>query len=192
MLKKNTLAIAVAMGLGSATTQAVTFNMTYMDFLGTDVDNPNVTGTVDTVGGGSGNFNSGGTPFFGHEWTATVAATFETTGAGTWNFSGVTGASSTGSYNFSLGAGQVAMGLLFNWNNNAGIPTLNIVNADGTGVDIDGDGVLGTQWVAGCCAGTPIGFAGTVVTTVPVPATVWLFGSGLLGLASMARRKKAV
>ena len=29
------------------------------------------------------------------------------------------------------------------------------------------------------------------VSTVPVPAAVWLFGSGLLGLISVARRKKA-
>jgi hypothetical protein len=29
-----------------------------------------------------------------------------------------------------------------------------------------------------------------VPTVVPVPAAVWLFGSGLLGLAGMARRKK--
>lgn len=28
------------------------------------------------------------------------------------------------------------------------------------------------------------------VTAVPIPAAVWLFGSGLLGLVSMARRKK--
>ena len=31
---------------------------------------------------------------------------------------------------------------------------------------------------------------GIAVTTVPVPAAVWLFGSGLLGLISIARRKK--
>jgi len=30
---------------------------------------------------------------------------------------------------------------------------------------------------------------GLAVTTVPVPAAVWLFGSGLLGLTGMARRK---
>jgi hypothetical protein len=29
-----------------------------------------------------------------------------------------------------------------------------------------------------------------VPTVVPVPAAVWLFGSGLMGLAGIARRKK--
>ena len=28
-------------------------------------------------------------------------------------------------------------------------------------------------------------------TVVPVPAAVWLFGSGLIGLIGIARRKKA-
>ncbi len=31
----------------------------------------------------------------------------------------------------------------------------------------------------------------TVVSAVPVPAAVWLFGSGLLGLIGVARRKRA-
>jgi hypothetical protein len=30
-----------------------------------------------------------------------------------------------------------------------------------------------------------------VVSPVPIPAAVWLFGSGLLGLIGIARRKKA-
>jgi hypothetical protein len=30
------------------------------------------------------------------------------------------------------------------------------------------------------------------VAAVPVPAAVWLFGSGLLGLIGVARRKKTV
>lgn len=34
-------------------------------------------------------------------------------------------------------------------------------------------------------------FADFQVTTVPVPAAVWLFGSGLIGLAGIARRKKS-
>jgi len=35
------------------------------------------------------------------------------------------------------------------------------------------------------------GAVGLVVNPVPVPAAVWLFGSGLLGLAGIARRKNA-
>jgi len=31
----------------------------------------------------------------------------------------------------------------------------------------------------------------TEITAVPVPAAMWLFGSGLLGLISMTRRKAA-
>jgi hypothetical protein len=33
--------------------------------------------------------------------------------------------------------------------------------------------------------------SGVALTSVPVPAAVWLFGSGLLGLVAIARRKKA-
>ena len=33
---------------------------------------------------------------------------------------------------------------------------------------------------------------GTAVTTIPIPAAVWLFGSGILGLASVARRKRKI
>jgi hypothetical protein len=35
------------------------------------------------------------------------------------------------------------------------------------------------------------GDIGVIVNPVPVPAAVWLFGSGLIGLAGVARRKKA-
>ena len=46
---------------------------------------------------------------------------------------------------------------------------------------------------------TPFGLEGVqyslsltgVISSVPVPAAIWLFGSGLLGLVGMARRKKA-
>ena len=31
---------------------------------------------------------------------------------------------------------------------------------------------------------------GTAVTTIPLPATVWLFGSGLIGLLGVARRRR--
>ena len=36
-----------------------------------------------------------------------------------------------------------------------------------------------------------LGRIDTIVSTVPVPGAIWLFGSGLLGLVGIARRKKA-
>ena len=40
-------------------------------------------------------------------------------------------------------------------------------------------------------AGGEVWFDNVSVSAVPVPAAVWLFGSGLIGLAGFARRKKA-
>jgi hypothetical protein len=71
-----------------------------------------------------------------------------------------------------------------------GIPVLNIMNADGSGVDLDSDGTLGTTMAAGPFKGAPVGFSATPAA-VPVPAAVWLFGSGLMGLVGIARRRKA-
>lgn len=66
------------------------------------------------------------------------------------------------------------------------------------------DGTYGNtytlQYTATVPAGDPSGFGGVqyylyltgTVTAVPVPAAVWMFGSGLLGLVGIARRKKKV
>jgi len=49
---------------------------------------------------------------------------------------------------------------------------------------------LGNEAAAGADAGMALVAANS--TVVPVPAAVWLFGSGLLGLVGIARRKAAV
>lgn len=45
------------------------------------------------------------------------------------------------------------------------------------------------HWIIEGCATTSAG--GLCVSPVPVPATAWLFGTGLAGLAGVARRRKA-
>jgi hypothetical protein len=55
---------------------------------------------------------------------------------------------------------------------------------------VDGDGVMGIPMQTG---GPFAGFSANMTSTpdavIPVPAAVWLFGSGLMGLAAVARRK---
>lgn len=42
-----------------------------------------------------------------------------------------------------------------------------------------------------CCAGGSLFWDDVSLTAVPVPAAVWLFGSGLLGLVGVARRRRS-
>ncbi len=46
-------------------------------------------------------------------------------------------------------------------------------------------------WNQGMVPADSYQFDNIVVSAVPIPAAVWLFGSGLLGLTGIARRKKA-
>ena len=70
----------------------------------------------------------------------------------------------------------------------------------GSGLSDNGDGTysatlvsvsnIGEVW--GSFSGTPYSEVYNVtVSAIPVPAAVWLFGSGLLGLVGIARRRKA-
>ena len=66
-------------------------------------------------------------------------------------------------------------------------------NDDPFAEDFDVGGILEVRYVdvllTGGTAGVDITNFG--FTTVPLPAALWLFGTGLLGLVGMARRKKA-
>ena len=66
-----------------------------------------------------------------------------------------------------------------------GVSFANTLTAMGTG-----DLVVGIH-VQGLGAGTDDGYSESLVHVVPVPAAVWLFGTGLLGLVGVARRKTA-
>lgn len=110
------------------------------------------------------------------------------------------------SYTFSFtNAGQFAAGTFFDWSVNPDIAVLAVFQAsppDANGnftavsVDSDGDGTPGTAMNNGPFNGQTPAFNGTMTcqdcgpAVVPVPAAVWLFGSGLIGLVGVARRKK--
>jgi hypothetical protein len=57
------------------------------------------------------------------------------------------------------------------------------LSMNGGGQDNDNKGLFYYAWA--------VQSGDVAVLATPVPAAVWLFGSGLLGLIGMARRKKA-
>jgi len=189
-MKKTALAAAMVMSLGTGVAQAahvpvvgpvVQFSyagtFTMLDpgggFVGSD---PALVGSMDMdMGTGAGHASMyPSTTFFGYTWTAhgiTLAAT---------------------------GPGTVMATMLFDWGVTANIPvtadfsmtpigpkTFTITTLDG-----DFDGIPGNAMCCGPFAGFNATFGGTA-TIVPVPAAVWLLGSGLLGLVGVARRKKS-
>jgi len=104
-----------------------------------------------------------------------------------------------------IGAGQWGMHGLYEWTTTSNIDLVNVWDVSvGPGgvislsvIDSDGDGVLGVAEVDGAFIdslgdGFSIALDLTLTpTAVPIPPALWLFGSGLLGLIGMARRKKA-
>jgi len=108
-------------------------------------------------------------------------------------------------YAFSLtDANQFATGLFLDWSVNNDIPVLSVFqitndpSVDGFmnvfSVDSDGDGVPGTAMLTAPFPNQTPSWSGTLtpmVSAVPVPAAVWLFGSGLLGLVGFGRKQSS-
>lgn len=169
-MKKTLIAATIALSLGAASNaSALAIDITAMNFGSTSA----ASGTVDTDNLGT-TFNGS---FFNAPW---VATTLSTQTGGTFNFAG-TSVQGAFSYNVALGAGETAFGTYFTWSVNPDIPVVAVFNQDGS----SGQAV---PMQIGPFPGQAPTFQGTVV---PVPAAAWLFGSGLLGLVGIARRKKA-
>ena len=196
-MKKTALASALALTLGSgiasaATMSSATFTM-YSGGGGVVGIDTTVTGSI-----GGGTFSvASTTPFFGLTWTAHSGTTF---GPGTYTIDTVEGGVYTG---IVVGAGQVGGHILFNWGTTANIDVVMVWDVNCTATECtytstDGiagnpanpDGVRGYGMIDGAFPGFNANFDFTVAA-VPVPAAVWLFGSGLLGLVGVARRRKA-
>ena len=203
MLKKTAIATAMALTLGVGAAQAATMTSATFTMLsgggGTVGVDTTVTGAI-----GGGTFSvASTTTFFGLNWTAHDGVTF---GPGTYTIDTVEGDTYTG---IVVGAGQVGGHILFDYGTTLNIDVVMVWDVDtatgtytstdnvgfavGGAILADGyalqDGVRGNAMADGAFPTFNANF--DFVAPVPVPAAVWLFGSGLLGLVGVARRKKA-
>ena len=185
-MKKTLLAAALIVATGSASAA----NFTMLDGGGGTVGVDNTTTDIRDFGTGTWTLSSA-TPFFGVNWVAHSGTVYDT--AGNYTFDTVQG----GTYSVDLAAGYTLGHILFNWGATADIDVVNIWDAAGNSIDVDGDGVSGLGMIDGAFIGFNANFSTTGPSSevnpaaVPVPAAVWLFGSGLVGLAGVARRRKA-
>jgi len=267
-VKKTLIASSIALSLGASGAQAAlvtdlfgpfnfttaSANFTMLSAVGATVGGTNdVTMSWDGNGyssssdytgpGSSANVTaSSPTTFFGHNWTAHDIQVFV---PGSYTFDTTLGAGNpeSGIMSMTIGASQLGMHMLFDWNGNNNIDVVVVANPSsifGPGIgrssniagcdqtpstpavknclwdgaklgpdgkpagskvwmlssaDPDGDGIMGTPMAtggpfAGFNANFNASMTGSPDAPVPVPAAVWLFGSGLLGLVGIARRKK--
>ena len=190
-MKKTAIAISMAMALGAGTASAVPMTsatFTMLDSTGGAVGvDTTVTGDI---GGGTWGVAST-TTFFGANWTAHSGTTF---GPGTYSIDTIEGGVYTG---IVVGAGQVGGHILFNWGATANIDVVNVwdvvgdvyTSTDGiAGNPANPDGIRGYGMIDGAFPNFNANFDFTA--PVPVPAAVWLFGSGLVGLVGVARRRR--
>ena len=196
MMKKTVIASALALSVGFGAAQAASLPMapgaSFTMYDGTGGLVGLDTAVTGSIGDGSWSVSSTNT-FFGGLWTAHNGTTF---GPGTYNFDTIEGGIITGVV---VGPGQVGGHILFDWGVVPNIDVVNVwdhctmcgsyVSTDVTATNPVGpDGILGLGMIDGAFVGFNANFD---FQAVPVPAAVWLFGSGLIGLVGVARRKRA-
>jgi len=111
-----------------------------------------------------------------------VAASCSSGGAKPWNYASFT----TGAVSTTSGSGAP-----MSWE---GVAVANVGDVNGDGVDdytaaFAAAGKVGSEWTGFATAGF-IEVHEVQINSVPIPAAAWLFGSGLVGLVGVARRRR--
>lgn len=176
-MRKTLIASSIALLLGNSVSQA-DIMVTSMQISGTYA----ATGTLINTGGGQ---VSSVDLFFGHSWTLDQQTPFMDN-TGSWSGSSAQGPFDYDAQIAAMTDSQVAVGSYWNWNTANEIAHLDVYEC-AAGVCTS----MGAPHQNGPAVGTVLNFSGTgSAAVVPVPAAAWLFGSGLLGLAGMARRRR--
>ena len=183
-MNKTLLASALAMTTAFATSAKADISITQMNFSGISA----ASGSVLDAGGGQ--FTGS---FFGHTWVADQVTTALVAGD-SWAGSNALGAWDYTAGLSNLAVGQNAVGTLFDWSTSVDIPVLAVFDCASVAGTCTGiNNTAGGSMQTGPFAGSTPAFNGTGdlnPKTIPVPAAIWLMGSGLLGLVGVARRRK--
>ena len=187
--RKGKMSIKTIVGITCACVALMSFNASaisidFTEFL--DGSPTPVDGTLTDSGG----FGSISGSFFGYTWVTTGEAYFDfgTTDA-TWEGETVmNGVVTNYLYDVNLTETQVAWGGYWSWSSTYGVPKLIVMDCVNS---MPGSSCTGYELVyygPFVATGPHAGYIG-VVSAVPVPAAAWLFGSGIIGLIGIARRK---
>ncbi len=174
--KRTALSAALCLALGTGVAEAAPWSGTFTMY-GAGVGG--VVGSPDTGVTGTEKIDlASTTTFFGALWTAHDLITY---GPGSYTIDTIEG----GSYNFTVGAGQIAGHMLFDWSTTANIDVINMWNvttkSDGstTYESIDFDCGTGTDGIRGCAMidGAFIGFRANFDMTAFSAFSVIISGS---------------
>jgi len=181
-MKTKLLAGATVLALGTASNvSAITIDITEMLIQGLEEHSFTMTGTFDSAS--SGDIVSG--EFFHDTWTMTTLLSFDI-GSEVAAYS-IDSIFYPADYYYTLTGNQMAWGAFVDWGTHSSIPLLIIMDC---GLANPGNICTGVSepMQNGPLPGETLIFSGSV-SAVPVPAAVWLFGSGLIGLIGVAKRK---
>jgi len=201
MVNANTSFSITDAGLASFLTDHAADQSSMIWNMGAVSDGPSLTGVATTNGNAGNIWNPAMSPLDGYTEALSMDGVYYYAG----NNSGFLGASNSlvsaassatgflgGSWATTLGGGAAAWGPGFDntlTGLNGGMKmSFLAIDPNDQGLAPIATTFAGT-WSVNAAAGTLDYTAG--VSAVPVPAAVWLFGSGLLGLVGVSRRKKA-